>query len=342
MRKILSWLMVLAILFIVFLVLLNVQVALNNDNQFGQKEFVIEPGQGVRTIGKNLFDNGIIRSKFWFNVYVFIKGEKTSFYDGTFSLKTNTSIKDVINELLNQRETKEIEIKILEGWNLLDIDEYLSNQQVLKSGEFLDYCDSIKGNKLLQLSVENDWPLLREKPVNASLEGFLYPDTYRIYKQTSAEEIFHKMVDNFHLKFDQSLRDEVKKQDRDVYQILTLASIVEKEMYGYENRQKVADVFLKRLNIGMALQSDATLNYITKKGTVRPSLEDTKTDSLYNTYKYPGLPPTPICNPSIEAIRAVVYPQANPYWYFLTTPDNEIIFSKDHDEHIRNVNKYLN
>ena len=342
MRRIFKGLIFLVVIMVVFLIVMSIQVSRNNDNQFGQKEFVIESGKGVRAISKNLFDAGIIRSKFWFDVYVFVKGEKTSFFDGTFNLKTNTSTKNIIKELLSQRATKEIEIKILEGWNLADIDDYLSKQQVLKPGEFNEYCDSVKGNRLLQLSIENEWPLLREKPAAASLEGFLYPDTYRVYKQTTAEEIVHKMIDNFHVKVDQALRDEIKKQNKDFYQVLTLASIVEKEMYGYENRQKVADVFQKRLNAGMALQSDATVNYITKKGTVRPSLEDTKTDSLYNTYKYPGLPPTPICNPSIEAIKSVVYPQANPYWYFLTTPDGEIIFSKDHDEHIKNVNKYLN
>jgi len=327
---------------VIFILVLNYQVSKKNDNQFGKKDFIVESGQGVRIIGQNLYDQGIIKSRFWFDAYVWLRGYKQSFFDGNFSLSTNVSIRDVVKELISQKQTKEVEIKILEGWNLQEIDDYLVEQGVLKKGEFIEYCESIKGNKLLQLSVENDWPLLREKLAAASLEGFLYPDTYRIYKQTTAEEIVKKMINNLHVKFDENLKAEVKKQKRDFYQILTLASIVEKEMYGYENRQKVADVFQKRLNSDMALQSDATVNYITKRGTTRPSREDTQIDSLYNTYKYPGLPPTPICNPSIEAIKAVIYPEANPYWYFLTTPQGQIIFSKDHDEHQRNINKYLN
>jgi len=136
MRRIFKGLIFLVVIMVVFLIVMSIQVSRNNDNQFGQKEFVIESGQGVRAISKNLFDAGIIRSKFWFDVYVFVKGEKTSFFDGTFNLKTNTSTKNIIKELLSQRATKEIEIKILEGWNLADIDDYLSKQQVLKPGEF--------------------------------------------------------------------------------------------------------------------------------------------------------------------------------------------------------------
>jgi len=112
-------------------------------------------------------------------------------------------------------------------------------------------------------------------------------------------------------------------------------------MFGYENRRVVADIFLKRLELGMALQSDATINYITKKGIAAPSLNDLEVDSLYNTYKYRGLPPGPICNPSIEAIKAVIYPADTDYLYFLNTPEGDIIFSKNHDEHVANKFKYL-
>jgi len=103
----------------------------------------------------------------------------------------------------------------------------------------------------------------------------------------------------------------------------------------------VSDIFWKRYEIGMALQSDASVNYITGKGTTRPSLEDTQIDSLYNTYKYPGLPLGPISNPSAEAIEAAIYPTPNDYYYFLTTPEGEIIYSRDHDEHVANKQRYL-
>ncbi len=341
-KRLLSFVIVIAILIVVFFVLLNIQSSKINDNSFGEKDFVVEPGQGVRVIGTNLYQEGFIRSSFWFNAYVFVKGYRNDFFDGTFTLKTNLSLKDVVKKLREQQQVGETQIKILEGWNIQEIDDYLVENKVLEKNEFIEYCESIKGNKLLQLSVENDWPLLREKPDMENLEGFLYPDTYRIYKHATAADIVKKMIDNFHFKFDQELREVVKVQKRNVYDILKLASIVEKEMHGYENRQNVADVFLKRLEVGMALQSDATVNYITKKGTVRPSREDTQIDSPYNSYKYPGLPPTPICSPSIEALRAVIYHTKNPYWYFLTTPAGEIIYSKNYDEHVNNIYKYLN
>lgn len=149
------------------------------------------------------------------------------------------------------------------------------------------------------------------------------------------------MLRNFDDKLTPEMRAEIKKQGRTVYQVLTLASIVEKEMFGYESRRQVAGVFYNRLKIGMPLQSDATVNYITGKGMTRPTIADTKIDNRYNTYKYYGLPPGPICNPSIESIKAVIYPASNNYLYFLTTPDNQIIFSKTMDEHLKNQYKYF-
>lgn len=104
----------------------------------------------------------------------------------------------------------------------------------------------------------------------------------------------------------------------------------------------IADIFLKRLAIGMGLQSDATINFITEKGLARPTATDLEIDSPYNTYKYAGLPPGPISNPSISSMEAVIYPKSNPYYYFLTTEDGTIIYAETHDQHVANKNKYLN
>ena len=187
-----------------------------------------------------------------------------------------------------------------------------------------------------------DWSFLIDRPKGASLEGYLYPDTYRVYKQTDLEAIVEKMLNNFDAKLTTEMRDEIKKQKKTIFEVLTLASIVEKEMYGYENRRVVAGIFYNRLKVGMPLQSDVTVNYITKKGTTRPSLDDTHIDNPYNTYVNKGLPPGPVCNPSIEAIKAVIYPADTDYMYFLTNEKEQIIFSKTYEEHLRNINKHLN
>ena len=108
-----------------------------------------------------------------------------------------------------------------------------------------------------------------------------------------------------------------------------------------EDKKMIADIFLKRLRDGIGLQSDATINFITNKGMAQPTYEDLKIDSLYNTYKYRGLTPGPISNPGLSSIKAVIYPISNEYYYFLTTEDSTVIYSKTYEEHLENKAKYL-
>ena len=311
----------------------SVKVNKNNNNDFGDKQFLVESGQGVSDIADNLVERGFLKSKLWFKVYILLSGKKAGFYNGDFELRTDMDIKELVHELQTQRDyAKEQTITLLEGWSVNQIDQYLTEQGLIDSGELNNYTKKFK---------DKSYFFLLDKPRKADLEGYLYPDTYRVYEQATVEEITARMLNNFDDKLTDELRDEIKSQKKSIYEVLTLASVVEKEMFGYENRRVVADVFLKRLNIGMALQSDATVNYVTKKGIAAPSLDDISIDNPYNTYKNIGLPPGPICNPSIEAIRAVLYPTETDYWYFLNTKEGDIIFSKTHDEHVQNKFKYL-
>jgi len=313
---------------------LNKKVNAPNGNPFGDKNFVIESGQGVTTIAENLKSNGFLETPFLFKLYVWMKGAESSFVDGDFNLRTDMSIVELINQLHEQQQNKEVTITITEGMSIEDIDEYLAEKiGVLKKNEFIAYCAKYDLKQHL---------FLIDRPKGKNLEGYLYPDTYRIYKQTTVAEIVEKMLSNFDAKLTDDLRAEIKRQKKTLNEVLTLASIVEKEMYGYENRRVVAGLFQNRLDISMPLQSDATVNFITHKGMERPTLADTKIDNPYNTYKYYGLPPAPICNPSIEAIKATIYQKENDYLYFITTPDNEIIYAKTYEAHLRNVQKYLN
>ena len=149
------------------------------------------------------------------------------------------------------------------------------------------------------------------------------------------------MLDNFDIKLNNEMRAEIEKQGKTIDEVIVLASIVEKEAAKYEDRRMAADIFLKRLKAGMPLQSDATINYITKKGTTRPSYEDLEIQSLYNTYTNKGLPPAPISNPSLSSIQAVIYPIDNDYYYFLTDNDGNIHYGRNMEEHQVNREKYL-
>jgi len=146
---------------------------------------------------------------------------------------------------------------------------------------------------------------------------------------------------NFNAKLTPELRQEIVKQKKSFFEVLTLASIIEKEVSEPEDMKMVADIFYKRLKAGIALQSDATVNYATGKSLIQPTYQDLSVNSLYNTYRYPGLPPGPISNPGINALKAAIYPTPNPYYYFLTTESGQAIYSKTYEEHLINKNKYL-
>lgn len=166
--------------------------------------------------------------------------------------------------------------------------------------------------------------------ISEDLQGYLFPDTYRFYTGAAIDDVIAKMRNNFDQKV-----DKINQED------LVLASVVEKEVSNPEDMKIVAGIFLKRLKAGMPLQSDATINFITGKNLPQPSIEDTKKISPYNTYQNLGLPPAPICNPGIQAIQAVQNPIASQYWYFLTPPQGETVFSKTLEEHNRAKAKFL-
>jgi len=131
-------------------------------------------------------------------------------------------------------------------------------------------------------------------------------------------------------------------QNRNLFETVILASIIEREALYDEDRAMIADIFLKRLDDNIGLQSDATINYITGKKTTRPTFNDLQVDSPYNTYKYRGLPPGPICNPGLASLKAAVYPQVNDYYYFLTDRDGRAHFGRTYAEHQQNIARYLN
>ncbi|MBU1036668.1 endolytic transglycosylase MltG [Patescibacteria group bacterium] len=309
----------------------QIAMPLSQDNKV--KQFEIKSGSGVNQISQQLYDQGLIRSKFYFELHVWLNKLQRNFIRGTFSLSPSMNIKDIV-ATLTDAVVAEKKITIIEGWNLDEIADYLEKEGLIKPEEFLSQVKRESSYWTKQ------YAFLKDKPANSSLEGYLFPDTYRVFKNSSASDIVEKMLDNFNQKLNQEWRTEIINQGKSIYEVLTLASIIEKEVAS-EDMSKIADVFLKRLKENIPLQSDATINYITKKGKVQPSLADLKIDHLYNTYMYKGLPPGPIANPGLNAIEAVIYPTTNSYYYFLTTKEGEVIYSKTFAEHSENKKKYL-
>jgi UPF0755 protein len=172
----------------------------------------------------------------------------------------------------------------------------------------------------------------------------LAPETYRVYQNATLEEVFDKLLkqrskeifDNYYASSNS------KTFNHEFYEVLTMASILEKEVQKFEDKKMVADIFWRRLKIGMALQADSTVHYtLGKEGSVFTSAKDRQTDSLWNTYKYPGLPPSPICNPGLDSVKAALEPTANNYWYFLTGKDGVVHYAKTLEEQNLNRFKFL-
>ena len=309
--------------------------------------FKITAGESVKQITDNLAVSELIGSKLIFEIYVWQTGQQANFQAGEYMLNPNYSIKEIVNILVAGKVlSDERDIKIIEGWRIDEIGAYLEDNNIVQAQVFTTLANKEIGNWKsarpaggLEIS---DFDFLEDAPDTASLEGYLFPDTYKIFKDADAGMIIVKMLDNFNNKLTPELREELAAHGRSIHEIITLASIVEREVSASEDRKIVAGIFEKRLAAGMPLQADSTVNYITGKKTPAITLADRDIDSPYNTYKYPGLPPGPICNPGLDAIIAAVNPQTSNYLYFLNRQDTgKTIFSKTYEEHLRNKAKFL-
>lgn len=224
-------------------------------------------------------------------------------------------------------------VTIIEGWNVKQIDKYLSEQGIKTEEDIADF--KVK-------DYQSDYSFLADAPKNASLEGYLFPDTYRIFASTTADGIVRKMLSNFESKVSPEMMAEISRQKKTLHQVVTMASVVEKEVTSKNDMKIVAGIFWDRIKNGQPLQSCATLAYILGENKAQYSYEDTRIESPYNTYINKGLPAGPIANPGLNAISGTIYPTYTNYNYFLSRPDTkETVFSQTYEEHTANKQKYL-
>ena len=296
-----------------------------------EKFFLIKKGEGLEEISSNLEKEGFIKSKFFFEAYLIFKKEAKNLKAGGYLLSTSMNIPEISRKFVSGEIAKE-EITVIEGWNLKDIAGYLEEKGIISSGEFLEITNS---------DFSKGYDFLNDKPKNLGLEGYLFPDTYLVNRGFVVEEIIRMMLGNFNEKLTPDLREEIYLQKKTIFEIITMASLVEKEVKSAEDKKIVAGILWKRMEEGIPLQVDATIAYITGKKTTKISREETRIDSPYNTYKYKGLPLGPICNPGFESILSSVYYINSEYLYYLSTPEGKTIFSRTLEEHNIAKEKYL-
>jgi UPF0755 protein len=274
------------------------------DKVSSEKIFTVEKGQGLFEIGKNLKKEGLIKNGIFFDFYlIFIRKEK-NLQAGKYYLSSMMNIPEIAQKIISG-ETAKIKVTIPEGSRVKEIEEKLG----------------------LKLPGDN-------------LEGYLFPDTYYFPVGVSGEEVVKTMRENFEKKIS-PYKEEIERSGKTLQEIITMASLIEKEVKEKEDKEIVSGILWKRLKTGIPLQVDATITYLTGKKTTKITLEDLQIDSPYNTYKYKGLPPGPICNPGLESILAALYPKESEYWYYLSTPEGKTIFSKTLKEHNLVKAKYL-
>lgn len=302
-----------------------------------EKLFTVERGQNLFQIAENLEKEGLIKNRFLFDFYVFLKGRQRELQAGEYFFSPSISITEVAEKIISGDTVKET-ITIPEGWNLRDIAWYFENRGMFQAEELFELVgfpavDYSKVEDLpIPLDFSSDYDFLKEKPKNIGIEGYLFPDTYQINRIAGIEEIVRKLLSNFDEKL-APYRNEISGAGLTLFDTITMASLLEKEVNNFEECQLVSGILWKRLKNGVPLQVDATINYITGKQTIKISKEETQIDSPYNTYKYPGLPIGPICNPGLGSIEAALSPESSEYWYYLSTPEGETIFSKTLEEH---------
>jgi len=291
------------------------------------KIFKVSKGDSAKVIAENLKDTGLIKNPFLFRLYIFLALGQYSLKPGEYELSSKMPIRD-IGDTLVLGGVNEVIITIPEGFSLKQVEDRLVGAGLAKRDELMNY----KFSKDVP-------PILSDKPKSVSLEGYLFPDTYRFFKDATLSDVISKMIDNLSNKLTPDLKTAIKNSSYSTYEILTMASLIEKEIPKDSDRSIVAGILWKRLKAGVPLQVDATLVYITGHNELYEA--DRKINSPYNTYLYRGLPKGPIANPGLSTIKAAIFPETSPYWYYLSTKDNTTIFSKTLEEHLRNKAIYL-
>jgi len=321
---------------VVFWVWFAYQINASAGDQDTNRLFIINEGEGTNEVSARLYDEGLIRNKFAFETYVWLWTKEDDLIAARHNLNEKMSIRQLTKVITSVPARQEVDVTIIEGWNIDQIANNLEKKNIFAAEDFLDYVSSVSDE------LSETYYFLNNKDTSDSLEGYLFPDTYRIYYDADIGDLVTKILNNFDNKITQEMLDEIARQGKTLDQVITLASIVEKEVATDDDRRIVAGIFNKRLRDYYPLQSDATVNYITGKGMTQPTYADTEIDNPYNTYQNIGLPPAPISNPSLSSIMAVIYPDNTPYYFFLTTPDGEVIYSVNYSEHLNNKQKYLN
>ncbi|SDO99263.1 endolytic transglycosylase MltG [Selenomonas ruminantium] len=288
----------------------------------------VKQGMSASDIGDELVKHGVITNKktFWLKVKKSDAADK--FKSGTYAFKPNTPPEEIIAKLV-AGETTQVKFTIPEGFGVKEIAKRLSDEGLVDEDEFLRKAKDFAPYSYIK----------RDKDIRYACEGFLFPDTYLLHEDPSVDGILKMMAEDMDNRLTPKMRQRAAELNLSIHELITMASLVEKEAMYAEDRPIIAQVFFKRLQIGMPLQTDTTIQYLLDAPKEDVSIKDTKIESPYNTYQIKGLPPGPVASPGMAAIEAVLYPADTDYLYFVADRQGHNHYSKTYAEHQKIVDE---
>ncbi|VEH84084.1 putative aminodeoxychorismate lyase [Erysipelothrix rhusiopathiae] len=355
-KKILGGLLLVCVIVVIgFMLLFNINTqSIKKDSQ--TVLFNVNEGDTMSTVIDRLADDGIVRSAFFTKIKAKL-GHHDQLYEGQFNLDKSWDVDRILEYLekpsYEHDKTGSVTITLIEGSWAKDIAKKIASETNTTAERFLELWNDPKYIESLMSQYEVlSKDLLKNKDAKVLLEGYLYPDTYEFNANNSEEEITERLIANGNDKY-QNYKDQIDSLGMTPYQLFSLASIVEYEAPGYENMQDVAGVFMNRLKQGMKLESSVTICYALyefQDWDDCESMTNNQIDSPYNTYRYEGITPGPILNPSQSAIEAVINYSHHDYLFFVANvkadkndPDyGKIYYSKTFEEHDQRVKEILN
>ena len=298
------------------------------------QQFYVSENTKLADLAKDLDKQGIINYGTVFKAYLAVKGDSADdVLAGEYQLNPSMDYGQIIDKLTNSSSSDTLQITIPEGYSVAQVRQLLLDNHVCTA----DALDKV----LNQYPFKHDF-LQDEKPVEEGwLEGYLFPDTYEIYKGNgSVVDTVNKMLNNFASRYGSETTDGANELGRSMHDIVTVASLVEREAQRDDERARIAGVIYNRLNNSSEfpyLQVDASVLYGLGRTSGKLTDEDLKSDSPYNLYTTEGLPPGPICNPGYASLYAASHPESHDYYYYVAMPDGSHLFASSYEEHQRNI-----
>lgn len=303
------------------------------------KNVEIPLGKDGKNIAEILEAQGIIEDAYRYRLYGRIDAAVSRAKAGTYALRPGTNFHEIARMLALGPERDESQVTIIEGETVDQLIEQIEIDHGIAPTTTAAQIGRSVNRGAFDVEYRKTYTFLDNLPNNRSLEGYLFPNTYRVWTDQLPNGLITKQLEEFDKRFAAAKPGQQSAPLKNLDEVIILASIVQDEVRSEADMKRVAGIFLNRLRDGMALQSDATVNYITGSGRARSTTKDLSIDSPWNTYKYRGLPPSPIGNPGEAAIMAALDPEPSEYRYFLTDEAGKVYYGRTLDEHIENRQK---